>query len=99
MPDETPPGPAAPDEPAAPDGAQIERDIGDAIAGVLARHERGFVLNWIALIESAAPDGTRGLWTFTHADIQAWATAGLLTHALHLQQAQTAVLAGDLDDE
>ena len=38
MPDETPPGPAAPDEPAAPDGAQIERDIGDAIAGVLALH-------------------------------------------------------------
>lgn len=71
-----------------PDGEAIEREIGHAISDVLSRHENGFVTKWIALVETVDGDGQRGLWTATSDDLKAWDTCGLLTHALHLQQAQ-----------
>ncbi len=73
-----------------PDGEAIEREIGKAIADVLARHEGGFVTKWLALVETVDGLGQRGLWTATSDDLKAWDTCGLLTHALHLQQSQAA---------
>lgn len=67
----------------------IEQAIGDAIQCAVSEHERGFVTKWVALVESVAPDGTRGLWTMTSDDVMAWDTVGMLQHGLHLQQAQT----------
>lgn len=72
-----------------PDGEAIEREIGKAIADVLARHEGGFVTRWLAVVEVIDGDGDRGLWTTTSEDLTAWDTCGLLTHALHMQLRQT----------
>lgn len=72
-----------------PDARGIERDLNDAIAGVLARHERSVVLRWVALVETMDEGGSRGLWTLTSEGLKAWDTVGLLGHALHIQQAQT----------
>ncbi len=72
-----------------PDGEAIASEIGGAIADVLARHEGGFVTRWVALVEAVNGAGERGLWTTTSDDMTAWDTCGLLTHALHMQQAQT----------
>lgn len=78
-------------------GAAIERDLASVIADVLARHESGFVTNWVALIETVGADGKRGLWTMASPDLKAWDTAGMLTHGLHMQQAQALadLLTGD----
>ena len=84
------------DERAPLDGELIEREIEQAISTVLATHEGSFMLNWVAIIETADPDGSRGMWCFTNEQAKAWNTTGLLTHALHLQQAQ---LMRDEDDE
>jgi hypothetical protein len=73
----------------APDSTYIEHELSDAISGVLARHERSIVGNWVALVETIDERGKRGLWTFTSPDVMAWDTVGLLTHGLNLQQAQT----------
>lgn len=74
------------------DGPSIQQELGDAIAGVLARHERSMVGHWVALVETIDEHGKRGLWTFTSEDAKAWDTVGLLGHAMHLQQAQTVAL-------
>lgn len=71
------------------DGPAIQRDLADAFAGVLARHERSMVGHWVALVETIDEHGKRGLWTFTSDDVKAWDTVGLLGHAMHLQQAET----------
>lgn len=70
-------------------GPILEGAVGAAIDAAVGEHERGFVTKWVALVETVAPDGTRGLWTMTSDDLKAWDTVGLLQHALHLQQAQT----------
>jgi hypothetical protein len=72
-----------------PDGEAIERDLGLAISDIVGRHERGFVLKWVAIVETVAPDGSRGLWTMTADDVKAWDTVGMLQHALHIQLRQT----------
>lgn len=71
------------------DGAAIERDMADAIATVLARHERSMPNRWLALIETIDEDGERGLWTLTSLGMMAWDTVGLLQYATHLQLART----------
>lgn len=75
-------------------GTRIEQAIGAAIETVVSEAEGGFVTKWVALIESVAPDGTRGLWTCTSPELMAWDTVGLLQHGLHLQQGQTLREAG-----
>ncbi|PWR08588.1 hypothetical protein DKT68_15340 [Micromonospora acroterricola] len=70
-------------------GPAIERDLADAIANVLAEHEKSMVTKWVALVESMDADGDRGLWTLTSDGVKAWDTVGLLQHGLHIQQAQT----------
>lgn len=74
-------------------GDAIQDDLGAAIDRAVTDHEHGLVTRWVALVESVAPDGTRGLWTMTSRDVMAWDTVGILQHALHLQLAQT--LRGD----
>lgn len=80
-----------------PLGQKLEEVIGAAIQSAVAEHESGFTTKWVALVETVAPDGSRGLWTMTSDDVKAWDTVGLLQHGLHLQQAQT--LATHLDGE
>lgn len=70
-------------------GEAIQAELNEAIAAVIAKQEGGFVMKWVALIETAAPDGERGLWTCTSEDVKAWDTVGMLQHGLHLQMAQT----------
>lgn len=72
-----------------PDGDAIQEEIAAAIANVLARREGGFVLNWVAIIESVDDQGERGLWRLTADSAKPWDTVGLLTHALQVMQAQT----------
>lgn len=66
----------------------IERDLNAAIADVIARHERGVVTKWVALVETMNPDGARGMWPMTSEDVMAWDVIGMLLHGLNLQQAQ-----------
>lgn len=73
-----------PDDP----GPAIERDLADAIAAVLAKHETSMVTKWVALIETMDQDGERGMWTMTSDNVKAWDTTGMLMHGLHIQQAQ-----------
>jgi hypothetical protein len=75
------------------DGEAVERELGDAIASVLSRHEQSITTRWVALVETMNGDGQRGLWTFASDDVTEWDTIGLLTHGLHLQQAATVVAA------
>jgi hypothetical protein len=70
-------------------GQVLQEAIGAAIDAAVGQHEQGFVTKWVGLVESVAPDGTRGLWTLTSDEVKAWDTVGLLQHALHIQQAQT----------
>jgi hypothetical protein len=80
-----------------PLGELLEQRVGQAIENAVAEHERGFVTKWVALVETVAPDGTRGLWTMTSPDVMACDTVGLLQHGLHLQQSQT--LAARIDPD
>ena len=77
-------------------GERVGEAIGSAINDVVGQHENGFVTRWIALIESVAPDGSRGLWTLTSDDLKAWDTVGMLGHAMHLQQGRT--IAGQVQE-
>lgn len=70
-----------------PLGAAIERDLNEAIAKVIAQHEGGFVTKWLALVESAGPDGERGLWTCTSEGITKWDTMGMLAYAAQVEAA------------
>jgi hypothetical protein len=72
-----------------PDAANLETDLADAIAAVLANHETSMVTKWVALIEVIDSDCERGLWTATSSDAKAWDTIGLLQHAVDIQRAQT----------
>lgn len=77
------------DEPERDLGQVVQDAIGEAIERVVSEHEGGFVTKWVALVESVGPDGSRGLWTMTSADLKAWDTVGLLQHGLHIQMGQT----------
>lgn len=72
-----------------PLGVLLEQAIGDAIDQAVGEHEGGLVTKWVALVETVAPDGSRGLWTMTSQGVMAWDTVGLLQHGLHLQQLNT----------
>lgn len=68
----------------------MERDLTDAIAQVITKHEDGgLVTKWVALIETIDKGGVAGLWTATSDGVKAWDTVGMLGHAMNLQQAQT----------
>lgn len=69
------------------DGGAIEHELGDAMASVLARHERSMATKWVALIETMDGDGQRGIWTLTSSEATAWDTLGMLTYAIQLEQA------------
>jgi hypothetical protein len=70
-------------------GETIEQEVSRAISDAVAKHEGGFVVKWVALVESVDESGERGLWTMTSEDVKAWDTVGMLQHGLHLQMAQT----------
>jgi hypothetical protein len=74
-------------------GELIEADLNKAISTVIAQHEGGFVTKWVALIETAGPDGQRGLWPCTSEGATPWDTGGMLRYALDLETAKT--LRGD----
>ncbi len=67
-------------------GEKIEAELHEQIQSIVAGNEPSMVLKWVCLVETMDADGVRGLWTMTSPDVQAWDTAGLLQHGLHLQQ-------------
>lgn len=69
-------------------GEDIETAINAAIEQVIRDHEGGFTLKWVALVETVDPDGERGVWTMTSADVKAWDTLGLLEYGRQKQNAQ-----------
>lgn len=69
-------------------GEDIEIAINSAIEQVIRDHEGGFTLKWVALVETVDPDGERGVWTMTSADVKAWDTLGLLEYGKQKQNAQ-----------
>lgn len=69
-------------------GADIEAAVNEAIETVIREHEGGFTIRWVALVETAGEDGTRGIWTMTSPDVRAWDTLGLLEYGKQLQVAQ-----------
>ena len=73
----------------------VEQELADAIADVLARHDRSLTTKFVALVEVIDGDGERGLWTFTHEGATAWDTKGMLLHALDMELAGT--IAADRD--
>jgi hypothetical protein len=75
------------------DGQTIETEINAAIEEIIRTHEGGFTLKWVALVETVAPDGERGVWTMTSADVKSWDTLGLLEFGRQKQIAQ--ILHGD----
>lgn len=67
------------------DGEAIEAAVNEAIEKVIRDHEGGFTIRWVALVETAGPDGSRGVWTMTSPDVKAWDTLGLLEYGKQLQ--------------
>lgn len=61
-------------------GQKIEAAVGAAIEKVIAECEHGFAIKWLAIVESAGPDGTRGVWTMTSSGALPWETLGLLEY-------------------
>lgn len=70
------------------DGAAIEAAVNDAIENIIRQHEGGFTIRWVAIVETAGPDGSRGVWTMTSPDVKAWDTLGLLEYGKQRQAAQ-----------
>lgn len=62
--------------------------VAQALSNVLSEHEQGFVTKWITLIETAEAEGRRGMWTLACDDMTAWDADGMLTYALHIEQAK-----------
>lgn len=84
-------------EPIEPDGDLIQAAINEAIETVIREHEGGFTIRWVALVETAGPDGCRGVWTMTSPDVMAWDTLGLLEYGKQMQVRQL-VTPGEEDD-
>lgn len=77
-------------------GGDIETAVNEAIEQAVREHEGGFTIRWIAIIETAGPNGDRGVWTMTSPDVKAWDTLGLLEYGKQLQVAQ---VLNDRDDD
>lgn len=71
----------------------IGEALNDAIQRVVQEHEDGFTLKWVALLETAGPDGTRGVWVLASPDIRPWDALGLIEYA-RLRQADQ-ILSGE----
>lgn len=87
----------AADDPEDDLGAQLEKELNEAVGAVFARHEHSMVTKWVALVETIDADGERGVWPMTSEGVKAWDTNGLLLHGLFMQQAQITAeyLSGD----
>ncbi len=66
----------------------IRAKINDAISRVIQEHENGFLLKWVALIESTDAEGERGVWTLASEGAKSWDVSGLLQYGLHIEQAR-----------
>jgi hypothetical protein len=71
------------------EGPDLQDALGDALSDTFRRVEAGMLTRWVVLAESIDEDGQRGLWLITQEDARAWDTIGMLTYALHLEQART----------
>lgn len=72
---------------AQPDADAVAGEVADAIATVLARHDKSMVTKWVALVESIDPDGRRGLWTLYCEGSTTWDVLGMLAYAAQVEQA------------
>ena len=73
----------------------MEVAITDAISGAMGA-EGQFVTKWVALVEVANPEGEREMWSFTSEGMKPWDSLGMMTHAIHMEQATT-VREGDVE--
>jgi hypothetical protein len=73
----------------------IQKAISDALAEVFRKIEDGMLTRWVVLAESLDDEGQRGLWLVAPEDAKAWDTIGMLTYALHLEQARSVTREGE----
>lgn len=69
--------------------AQVAADLNQAIRDALGKH--GIVaIRHVVIVEGLDPeDSERALWTNTSEGLTRWDSAGMLTYALHMEQAAT----------
>lgn len=65
----------------------ISRELEQALASAIGRHEVGMVTRWVALVESVDAEGIRGVWPLTADGMTSWDTLGLLSWGLELEKA------------
>lgn len=75
----------------------LQRAVGDAVSTALQTVENGLLTRWVLLAESIDAEGGRGLWLVAPEDACAWDSIGMLTYALHMEQAR--VVKRELDGE
>lgn len=68
------------------DNDEFRQALGAAISGVVSDVERGMTLKWVCLIESAAPDGKRGVWLMANPESKSWDLLGLLHYGIACEQ-------------
>lgn len=79
------------------DLVQVEKEIGEAIAAVLTRHDL-MVNRWVLVSEVFEADGNRKVGAFTSDDLRAWDSLGLLGYILERERAGVFKASLDADD-
>lgn len=59
----------------------VDAQLADALGEIFQRVEDGMVTKWVILVETIAPDGTRGVWCQDAPDQKAYESLGMLTYA------------------
>lgn len=72
-------------------GEKMEKEMGDAIEGVLRNNESSFVTKWVTIVEVIPEGGERGIWTFSSEGSKRWDILGLLKEADSFQTAHMMV--------
>jgi len=70
----------------------MQQEMTDVLASVLAKYENSMITKWIALVEVVTlEDGERGLWQLASEQTKAWDIKGMLHQALDQETAKTLV--------
>jgi hypothetical protein len=60
----------------------------EAVGGLVQQIDPGaMATKFVLLVETVDGDGVRALWALTPDELAAWESVGMLTHALHREQA------------
>ncbi len=79
------------------DYATVEREMSEAIAAVLARHQ-SMPNRWVLVVEVMEESGERALETFASQDLRAWDALGMLGFALERERGGVHQGVGEDDD-